>query len=269
MLKKSRESISCLWGYLFFLALAFLEFLKEYIRIISNNFKICSMPNELLLFIFFVFLSLTVLAAFRLGRWYVFVLIAVFTVLMNIFVVKQFDVFGLVITWGNALYGAIFLWTDLLAEHYGKKEAFKAVFVWFMAMLLFVICTQFFLWFQAHEQDFAHESMSTLFSLAPRILLGSMLAFLVAQIIDIYLFDTIKKWTKGKYLFLRNNGSTFISQAIDTFIFTFVGLTTIWGFQGVISWDIFWTVFFTTYIIKIVIALIDTPFLYLSYKIKK
>lgn len=227
------------------------------------------MPNEVLLILFFVFLSVVMLGAFRLGRWYVFVLIAVFTVLMNIFVVKQFDVFGLAITWWNALYGAIFLGTDLIAEHYGRKEAYKAIFVGFMSMLLFVICTQFFLWFSPNDYDFAHESMAALFTLAPRILLWSMLAYIIAQSIDIYLFDAIKKWTKGKYLFLRNNGSTFISQAVDTLIFTFIGLTTIWSFEWVIWLDIFWQVFLTTYIIKVLIAFIDTPFLYLSHRIKK
>ena len=227
------------------------------------------MPNEILLILYFIFLSSITLWAFKLGRGYVFVLIAIYTVLMNIFVLKQFDVFGLAITWGNALYGAIFLWTDLIAEHHGRKEAFKAVFVWFMSMILFVVSTQFFLWFHPNDYDFAHDAMLSLFSLAPRILVWSMLAYIIAQTIDIYLFDKIKSWTKWKYLFLRNNGSTLVSQAIDTFIFTLVWLTTIGTFEGVIWMDIFWQVFFTTYLIKLIIALIDTPFLYLSHYIKK
>ena len=87
------------------------------------------MPNELLLLVFFIMLATTALVAFRYGKIYVLALVAVYTLLMNIFVLKQFDVFGMAITGGNALYGATFLATDMLAEHYGKKQALKAVAV--------------------------------------------------------------------------------------------------------------------------------------------
>ena len=227
------------------------------------------MPNELLLLVFFIMLAITNLVAFRYGKMYLFILIAVYTLLMNIFVLKSFDVFGLAITGGNALYGAIFLATDLLAEHHGKKEAMKSVIIGFISMLIFVVAMQFLLAFTPNDFDFAQESLSTLFSLAPRILFGSLLAFIIAQSLDIYLFEKIKAFTKGKYLFLRNNGSTLISQALDTLIFTFVGLTTFAGFEGVIGLDIFWEVAIVTYIIKVLVALLDTPFMYLSYKVKK
>lgn len=227
------------------------------------------MPNELLLIIFLLLLGWTNLVALKLWRGYLIVLIAVYTIIMNIFVIKQFDVFGLAVTGWNALYGATFLATDLISEHHGKKEAYKSIFVGFMAAIIFVVSLQFLLWFQPNDYDFAHESMLTLFSVTPRILFWSLLAFVVAQALDIYLFNAIKTWTKGKYLFLRNNWSTLISQAIDTLIFTFVWLTTIWSFEGIIEKDIFWQVFLTTYAIKVLIAFLDTPFMYLSKKVLK
>jgi queuosine precursor transporter len=227
--------------------------------------------NEILFLGFSAFLLGLGLTAFRFGKMYIFILIAVYSILMNIFVLKQFTLFGFVVTGGNALYGSMFLLTDILSEHYGKKEAFKAVIVGFLTSAVFVVATQVLLAFGPNAFDFAHPSLETLFSVTPRILLGSMLAYAIAQSFDVWAFTKIKQWTGDKFLFLRNNGSTLISQAIDTLIFTAVGLTTFsWlPFEGVISTEIFWSVAIATYIIKVVVAFIDTPFLYLSYWVKK
>jgi hypothetical protein len=190
---------------------------------------------------------------------------------MNIFVTKQFTLFGLEVTGGNALYGAIFLLTDLLSEHFSKKDALRSVGAGFLSVLVFVVATQVLLAFSPNEFDFAQDSLSTLFSVTPRILIGSLIAYAIAQTIDVYLYDRIRKFTKDKYLFLRNNGSTLVSQLIDSIIFTAVGLTTFksLGLEGIIDSSIFWQVTFATYAIKVIVALIDTPFIYLSYKIKK
>ncbi len=190
---------------------------------------------------------------------------------MNIFVLKQFSLFGLALTGGNILYGSLFLITDILSEHYGKKEAFRAVFIGFFTSAIFVVALQFLLAFVPNQEDFAQESLKTLFSISPRILFGSMLAYLVAQNIDVVLYSKIRKITAQKFLWLRNNLSTIISQFVDTLIFTLVGLTTISfiPFPGVIPVEIFWEVFWATYIIKVLVAIIDTPFIYLSRKIKK
>jgi len=199
------------------------------------------MTNEILFILFTLFLLSLSLIAFRYGKAYMFVLIAIFSLLMNIFVLKQFNLFGLVVTGGNALYGSIFLLTDILSEHYGKREAFKAVLLGFLTSAFFVIATQVLLAFTVNEFDFAQPHLVTLFSLAPRILFGSMLAYIISQNFDVWAFNRLRKLTNNKYLWLRNNGSTFISQFIDTMIFTAVGLTAFsWlPFEGVISTDLF------------------------------
>lgn len=227
--------------------------------------------NELIFISFTVFLLALSLVAFRMGKTYIFVLIAIYSLLMNIFVLKQFNLFGLVVTGGNALYGAMFLLTDILSEHYGKKEAFRAVWIGFLTSAIFVVSTQVLLAFSANEFDFAQGHLRALFSLAPRILFGSMIAYLISQSFDVWAFNKIKKITNDKYLWLRNNGSTLISQFIDTMIFTAVGLTafSFLPFEGIISVDLFWSVALATYIIKVIVAAIDTPFLYISHKIKK
>ena len=146
--------------------------------------------------------------------------------MMNIFVLKQFNLFGLMLTGGNILYGSLFLITDLLSEHYGKKEAFRGIFIGFITSIFFVISLQFLLHFTPNSEDFAQESLEILFNLSPRILLASLISYLISQNIDIIIFDKIKRITNNKFLWLRNNLSTFISQAIDTLFFTFFGLTT-------------------------------------------
>ena len=227
------------------------------------------MLNEIIFISFFIILCCINLIVFRYWKAYVFVLIAIYIILMNIFVTKQFYLFGLAVTWWNALYGAIFLLTDLLSEHHWKREAQKAVLIWFLSMFLFVISTQVLIFYTPNEFDYTHDALTTLFWITPRILLWSLLAYYIAQNINVYLYEKIKIFTWWKYLFLRNNWSTLISQAIDTLIFTFVWLTTIWNFAWVIELDYFWHVAIATYIIKILITLIDTPFIYLSHKFKK
>lgn len=228
------------------------------------------MSNEILFIIFAIILISFNLVAFRFGKTYMFILIAAYSLLMNIFVTKQFTLFGLEITGGNALYGAIFLLTDLLSEHYSKRDALKSVLVGFLTMLIFVISTQFLIAFTPNDFDFAHEAIVTLFSVTPRILIGSLIAYAIAQTLDVFLYNFIRKATKQKYLFLRNNGSTLVSQFVDSVIFTAIGLTTFdfLGIEGIISSEIFWQVTLATYAIKVIVALIDTPFIYLSYLVK-
>jgi len=227
--------------------------------------------NEIIFFGWAIFTLMTVLVIFRLGGfWGVVITIAVYSLLMNIFVLKQFDLFGWALTGGNMLYGAIFLGTDLLSEHYGKKMAIKAVWIGFTSTIFFVIASQVLLAFIPNSEDFAHTALSTLFSIAPRILLGSLLAFIVAQLLDVWLYEKIRTFFP-KQLWGRNLGSTLVSQAIDTIIFTAVGLTSFafLPFEGVISTTIFWEVCFATYVIKVVVALFDTPFIYASRWVKK
>ena len=182
--------------------------------------------------------------------------IAVSIVLMNIFVMKQVDVFGLEATLGNVLYASIFFATDLLSEHYGKEKAFKAVRVGFFFAVFAMVMAQFALRYGPSEFDFAQESFSTLFTLTPRIVLASLFTYLITQNLDIWLYHAIKKRTGEKYLWLRNNASTLISQFIDSFAFTYL------AFYGV--FDVLHEIALFTFIIKMVIAVLDTPFLYLS-----
>jgi uncharacterized integral membrane protein (TIGR00697 family) len=200
-----------------------------------------------------------VLAAFRLGKNWLIAMIAVNAILMNIFVVKGMYLFGLAATGGNVLYASIFLATDLLDEYYGKKIATKAVMIGFFGSVFFLVTSQLILKFIPADYDIAQDAFKTIFTLTPRIVIGSMIAYLISQNLDVWTFAKIKQLTKGKHLWLRNNASTWTSQLVDSIIFTTI------AFAGI--YPLFELILFT-YIIKVIIAALDTPFIYLSKILK-
>ncbi len=197
-----------------------------------------------------------VMLCFRLGKGWVISYVGIAVVLMNLVVMKQATLFGLDATIGNVLYASIFFATDLVSEHYGKKEAFKAVRIGFLAGIFAVIMLQFALRYVPNDFDFAQGAFETLFTVVPRIVGASLLSYLVTQHLDVWIFHKIKKATKGKYLWLRNIGSTTLSQFVDSFLFTYVAFYGV--FESLLPIAIF------TFVIKVVVAGLDTPFMYLS-----
>lgn len=220
------------------------------------------MSNEVLFLIKLLAGIGFVLAAFRMGKYWLYAVVASYMILANILVTKQFILLGLAATGGNVVYGCTFLVTDLLSEHYGKREARKAVLIGFFAALIYLVMSQLILSFTPSEVDFVQGGMVSIFSLAPRIVLASLAAYIVSQFHDIWAFHLWKRLTAGRHLWMRNNFSTWISQLLDTMVFV-TG-----AFLGVFPFDTLVQIVITTYCLKIVVALIDTPFIYLSYKIK-
>ena len=196
------------------------------------------------------------------GKTGLYVVIVASIITANIQVVKTVEIFGFVATLGNVLYGSIFFATDILSEVYGKKAARRGVWLGFIGMLLMTLWMQLGLKFIPHASDFAQGSLSTIFDLMPRIAAGSMVAYVVSQHHDIWAFLYWKKRTKGRLLWLRNNASTMVSQAIDSAIFCSIAL---WGLYDTSTWL---QILVSTYVMKLIVAAVDTPFLYLAKKIR-
>ena len=110
----------------------------------------------------------------------------------------------------------------------------------------------------ASSSNSVHSAISTLALYSPIFVIGSITAYLISQTFDVWIFHKIKKLTNGKYLWLRNNVSTLSSQALDTFIYTFV-----WVLAGELSFLTALSIALTKYIFKFIIAIIDTIFIYL------
>lgn len=221
------------------------------------------MSNEMLFIVqTLVILSLT-LVAFRFGKQYLMAWVGASMVLANIFVTKQITLFGLDATGGNVFYASVFLATDLLNEHYTTEDAKDAVKIGFLASLLYLIGTQFLIRYLPSEYDTAHNGMQVIFAFAPRIIVASMCAYLLSQFHDVWLYQLIHAKTGQKFLWLRNNGSTWLSQLIDSVIFSVV------AFLGTFPGSVVWQIILSTYLLKIGVALLDTPFMYLSYHVKR
>jgi len=197
------------------------------------------------------------LLVFRLfGRAGLVGFICTSVVLMNIFVTKSMRIFGLGATGGNVLYACIFLATDLICEYYGGREARKAVMIGFTASILSLAVSLVTLGFQPAEWDWAHEPLAAIFSPLPRIVTGSMVAYLISQNLDTFTYEFIRK--RFKPLWLRNNGSTWTSQLVDTVVFCTIALL------GTMPFHAWLQVILSTYLLKVVIAALDTPYIYLS-----
>jgi len=188
-------------------------------------------------------------------------LIAANIIICNIQVLKTVQLFGLTATLGNILYGSIFFSTDVISEIYGKKDARTAVFIGFASLLLMTLYMQFSLLFTPAAEDFADQHLQALFGFMPRIALGSLIAYLVSQLHDVWAFHYWKDKTSGKHLWLRNNMSTLVSQALDSLIFCLI------AFVGLYSTEVWLEILLTTYLFKLIVAIFDTPFIYIAKRI--
>ena len=196
------------------------------------------------------------------GRTGLFVWVGFATVLANIQVVKLIEIFGLTATLGNAVYGSIFLVTDILNEKYGQKEAKKAVWLGFASLIMMMVIMQVVLLFEPAPDDFAQQSLGTIFGLIPRIALGSMIAYIISQYTDVIIFSFLRKLFPSDAAFwIRNNGSTMLSQLLDTLIFTSI------AFIGVYPTDVWISIFISTYVLKFLVSIVGTPFGYMAKRI--
>lgn len=186
---------------------------------------------------------------------------AVATILAEIGVVKSVNVLGLSATLGNVLFASNFLVTDILTECYGEKEAKKGIMFAIFSVIMFIIIMQVMIAYKPNELDFAQESMKTIFGIIPRISIASIVMLTISNFADIKLYSWLKKKTNGKYMWFRNNISTILCNGLENFIFTFL------CFTGIYSVGDMLTIAIATTIIETIIAICDTPFLYLSKKI--
>ena len=152
------------------------------------------------------------------------------------------------------VYSTTFLLTDVLAEHWGKKTAQNAVWAGFIANVFLVVGVYIAIMWDAAPFWLNQEAFSLILGSTPRIVLASMVAYLVSQHHDVLSFLWWKKRTKGRMLWLRNNASTWVSQLIDTILFISI------AFYGVVP-DI-GAMIVGQYVVKLIIAAVDTPFIY-------
>ena len=215
---------------------------------------------------------------FGLKGIYVYTIISIIAANLQVLKVVHFAWFASPVALGTVLFSSSFLATDLVNELYGKKEAQKLVALTFFSYLFWTIILMMTLGYAPLTetqagQDYAyalniHSSMQSLFSFSPAIFLASICAYLVSQFFDVYIFSFIKKKMKNKLLFVRNNISTMLSGLIDNTVFSIVAFVILMPL-GLSFADLVFTFILGTYILRVFIALLDTPFLYLAVQIGK
>tara|TARA_Y100001933_G_scaffold188452_1_gene187499 strand:+ start:152 stop:853 length:702 start_codon:yes stop_codon:yes gene_type:complete len=159
----------------------------------------------------------------------------------------------------------VFLITDLLNEFYGKSVVKRLS--WITAVLIFYcfIIVGFSLQIPAKEIEGSlladNASYNLVFGQAQMVIVGSIVAFLFSQLLDAYLFSWIKSKTGNKYIWLRSTGSTVFSQIIDTYIVLYIGFV----LPGSLSFEEFFKIAPTNYVLKLLIAVLLTPFIYIGH----
>jgi len=155
--------------------------------------------------------------------------------------------------------------TDVICNEFEKKYARFAVLLGWLAMILTSIMAKISAFIPPSESFLIHEkSFDFLMNNSIRFVIIVTFSYLISQLVDIQIFHLIKKITHDKYLWLRNNISTIISQTVNSFIFVF-GL-----FFGIVSFSNIFHIFLSTVLLKIIIAFLDTPLVYLGvYLVRK
>ncbi|AJI75657.1 hypothetical protein BZ13_529 [Francisella philomiragia subsp. philomiragia ATCC 25015] len=224
--------------------------------------------NLLILFTFVDFFVLFL--AYKLfGKKGLHVFIVISVIAANIQVNKgvAYDITGfhIVATLGNVMFGGIFTANDLLNEKYGRQEARKAVLKSIFFGLSFVLLMFISTLFTSLNDDFYNDvnnSLNLFFSInggALKAVIIGNLVYLVSQLFDVLIYSKIKSFSSDiKWLWLRNTGSTLISQILDTTLITYG-----FAFAGIIPTEYVFEVIISTLVIKYIIALINAPLFYI------
>jgi uncharacterized integral membrane protein (TIGR00697 family) len=195
-----------------------------------------------------------------LGALFVASLVASNLIFQKFFYWDFFGLYTFEISVGILPYPITFLITDIISEVYGKRKANQIVtigiFASFFSMLIVFVSG---IVPATNWSPVSDTLFNKVFGATAIAVLASMFAYLFAQYIDIQLFHFWKRLTKGKHLWLRNNFSTFLSQFVDTFTV----LILLCSF-GKIEWKLFSSLLLSGFLFKVLIAVLDTPLLYLA-----
>ena len=223
------------------------------------------MSNELLLVLnILIIYSATLIWFVLFGKKGLMCWTVLATIAANIEVLILIVAFGMEQTLGNILFASTFLVTDILSELYGKKEATKAVNIGIATSITFIVISQSWLLYTPSPNDFVSPSIQAVFSNTPRLMISSLAVYAVTQRFDVWLYHkwwsfTEKKTNnRRKFLWLRNNGSTLISQLSNTVLFTFAAFWETYDLPTLIN------ITLSSYVIFIFTSLFDTPIVYLS-----
>ncbi|WP_288847650.1 queuosine precursor transporter [uncultured Sneathia sp.] len=221
--------------------------------------------NELIWFCYLVVNYGFILYAYKKwGKIGLMLFIPLSIIVANIQVNKFICLFGIDATMGNIAYGGIFLVADILSENYGKKYAKHIVSMGFLTMIFMTVIMNIALKISPTPIDTLQPHLEALFTPLYRLTFASLVAYGASSLIDVYSYQAIRKvFPSFGSIWIRNNLSTIFSQIIDSVVFTVI------AFIGVVDTKTLLSFIFTTYALKFIVALCDTPFVYIAANWKK
>lgn len=227
------------------------------------------MSNELVLLLSLAVIYAGTLFFYRqLGSAGLYAWTAIATITANIEVLILVDAFGMEQTLGNILFASTFLVTDLLSELEGKEAANKAVKIGIFTSIAMILISQSWFLYTPNANDWVFDSVATIFSNTPRLMLAGVVTYALVQVFDVWFYHfiwakTTAKWGDShKGLWLRNNGSTLVSQLINAIVFN------LGAFYGVYDLSTLGYIIVATYVVFVVTSLLDTPVVYLARKMQ-
>lgn len=188
-----------------------------------------------------------------------YIWISIATIIANILVCKTISVLGFTSSLGNIMFASIFLATDIMTEKYGPEHSKKAVLLGMISAIIFVVSTQISLLYIPDNTDLAQESMKNLFGINLRTNIASLTMYFLSNILGIWIFEKLKQKFHNK-LWLRNNVSTIIANCSENYCFAFI------AFLGILDVPTILSIATVGSILEILIAICDTPFLYIASK---
>ena len=141
---------------------------------------------------------------------------------MNLLGGKIITIFGVSASVAVFIVPLAFAITDISTELYGRSFSRKLTFAGMFTLLILMVYSIIFVSLDPNPRFTHDEAYRTIFGTSLRIMLASITAFLLAQLQDIFIFERIRRMTKGKWLWLRTNVSTFASELVDTTVFMFI-----------------------------------------------
>ncbi len=172
-----------------------------------------------------VFIIIAFLLYFRKqGKEALFTLCTLFSLLANLFVLKQTTLFGLEVTCSDAFAVGSTLGLSFLQQDAGKKSAQKLIWITFAILIFFTLLSQIHLYYSPSLHDTSQSAYQMILTSSPRILIASLISYFISQFIDIEVFGWLRNRWIQKRLFIPLLPSCLFTQLIDTCLFSFLGL---------------------------------------------
>jgi len=188
---------------------------------------------------------------------------AVVLILSNIASTKILSLGWFSFDGGTILFPLAYIFGDVLTEVYGYSRARRVIWIGFGANLLMVL-TFWIVQKLPPAMDWGNQvAFESILGVVPRIVLGSLCAYLVGEFLNSFVLAKLKIKTQGKHLWLRTIGSTVIGQFADTTLFLLI------AFAGILPWNLIWTIWISNYIFKILVEIILLPITYKVVRLLK